>query len=207
MNKRINQYLAKHQWQTRLALHVLLLSPFAYCVTAVLNGWWGGDPVQAIIHYFANSALNILLITLCLAPLSRRFKLPSLLAFRRLIGLYVFAYALLHLAAYLLIDLGLDWGLFWQETIKRPYIWLGMLGFVVLLAMSITSLKKLQQGLGRRWLQLHGFIYPIALLVVIHFWWSLKSGWLEPVIYLAIIGVLFFMRKVQIQRWLSSFAK
>ncbi|UPW17377.1 sulfoxide reductase heme-binding subunit YedZ [Agarivorans sp. TSD2052] len=207
MNKSINRWLASHQWQTRTVLHLLLLSPLIYCILAVLNNWWGGDPVQAIIHYLANSALNILIITLCLAPLSKRFKLPSLLAFRRLIGLYVFVYALLHLAAYLLIDLGLDWSLFWQETLKRPYIWLGMLSFVLLFAMSITSFKTLQQKLGRRWLQLHGFIYPISILVVIHFWWSLKSGWIEPVIYLVIVAGLFSLRKTPIQRWLQSFAK
>lgn len=205
MSKAINKTLASYRWQLKGLLHLLLLCPLFYCVLAVVNGWWGGDPVQAIIHYLANSALNILVITLCLAPVSRRFKLPSLLAYRRLIGLYVFVYALLHLAAYLVIDLGLDWQLFWQENLQRPYIWLGMIAFLVLLAMSITSLKALQQKLGRRWLQLHGLVYPITLLVLVHFWWSLKSGWLEPVLYLVVVAGLFSLRKLQIQRWLSSF--
>ncbi|MEE1672592.1 protein-methionine-sulfoxide reductase heme-binding subunit MsrQ [Agarivorans aestuarii] len=207
MSKVINQKLAAYRWQIKTLLHLVLLCPLLYCILAVSNAWWGGDPVQAIIHYLANSALNILLVTLCLAPLSRKFKLPGLLAFRRLIGLYVFVYALLHLAAYLVIDLGLDWQLFWQENLQRPYIWLGMVAFLVLLAMSITSVKVLQQKLGRRWLQLHGFIYPITLLVLVHFWWSLKSGWLEPVLYLALVIGLISLRKLQVQRWLGSFSK
>lgn len=207
MSKSLNRWLQSYRWQLKALLHLALLSPLIYCVSAVLMQWWGGDPVQQIIHYLANSALNILLLTLTLAPLSRRYKLPALLAFRRLIGLYVFAYSCLHLSAYLLFDLALDWSLFAEELIKRPYIWLGMLAFIVLLAMAVTSFKAIQQKMGKYWLQLHGFIYPLSLLVLVHFWWSLKSGYLEPLIYALVFLGLFWPRRKQISRWYKSFAR
>ncbi|WP_432467525.1 protein-methionine-sulfoxide reductase heme-binding subunit MsrQ [Agarivorans sp. Z349TD_8] len=205
MSKKINQYLAKHQWQVRVLLHLLLLSPLLYCFLALSDGWWGGDPVKPLIHYLANVALNILLITLCLAPFARRFRLPVLFAFRRLVGLYVFFYSLLHMLAYLVFDLGLDWALFGQEVLERPYIWFGMFAFILLLAQSLTSFKRIQQKLGRVWLQLHGFIYSVTLAIIIHFWWSLKSGWIEPIIYLGLTFVLLSMRRVPLRRWIKSF--
>ncbi len=205
MSKSLNRWLQSYRWQLKVLLHLALLSPLVYCVSAVLMQWWGGDPVQQIIHYLANSALNILLLTLSLALLSRRYKIPALLAFRRLIGLYVFVYTCLHLSAYLLFDLALDWSLFAEELIKRPYIWLGMLAFLVLLAMAFTSFKAIQQKMGQRWLQLHGLIYPISLLAVVHFWWSLKSGYLEPLIYAVVLLGMCWPRRKQIQRWYKSF--
>lgn len=203
--KQFNQHLAKHTLAYKVGLHTLLLLPLLYMVLAVTSQSWGGDPVQAIIHFLAETALHVLILTLLLAPLSRRYRLPALLKFRRMIGLYVAFYALAHVLAYWLLELGLSLQLFITELAKRPYIWLGMLCFVVLLALSLTSFRAIQSKLGKRWLQLHGLLFPTALLVIWHYWWSLKSGWQEPAIYLALVVALLLWKRLQVQRWLLSF--
>ncbi len=155
----------------------------------------GGDPVEAIIHYTGKGALNLLLLTLLVAPLSRWSHQNRVLRVRRLLGLYCFAWACSHLGNYIAFELQFDWGLVAAELVKRPYIVVGMSAFLILLALAITSLPVLVRKLGRRWRSLHSTVYLAVALVCVHFWWSVKSMQPEPLIYGGLVLVLLSLKR------------
>jgi sulfoxide reductase heme-binding subunit YedZ len=112
------------------------------------------------------------------------------LRFRRMFGLFAFFYVVLHLTVYLVLDQAGQIGALWQDILKRPYITIGMLGFLLLIPLAVTSTAKMQRRLGRRWLVLHRLIYVIAVLGVWHFWWQVKKDIREPLVYASILAVL-----------------
>ncbi|WP_419555627.1 protein-methionine-sulfoxide reductase heme-binding subunit MsrQ [Shewanella eurypsychrophilus] len=182
---------SKHLFWLKVIIHLVALWPIGYLVISVMAGDAGGDPVQYIIHYTGVGALNTLVILLMISPLARRLKQGILIQTRRLIGLYVFAYASLHILAFISLDLLFEWSLLFQEILKRPYILVGAVAYLILIALSITSLKVIRKKMGRRWQQLHNWVYLVAALVPIHFYWSVKSEIIEPSIYiLIVIGLL-----------------
>ena len=165
----------------------------------------GGDPVEAIIHFTGIGAFNLLLLTLLVSPLSKRYKLPWLLKSRRLLGLYTFAYALCHVVNFWAFEIQFDISLFLSELIKRPYITVGLAAFMILFALAITSFSRLQRAMGKNWLKLHSFIYIAVLCVAVHFYWSVKSEIIEPSIYILISLLLLLWRKQKIKAWFKSF--
>lgn len=179
----------------KLLFHTIALSPIIVLVLLVLSESAGGDPVEYIIHYTGMGALNSLVAVLLISPVAKRFKQGVLLQTRRLVGLYVFAYATLHVFAFISLDLLFEWSLIFQEITKRPYIIVGALSLIILSLLAITSINLIRRKMGQRWQQLHNFIYLIALLVPIHFYWSVKSEIIEPSIYIALmIGLLYIRR-------------
>ncbi|MBY6188626.1 protein-methionine-sulfoxide reductase heme-binding subunit MsrQ [Marinobacter hydrocarbonoclasticus] len=184
----------------KTALHLVCGLPLVYLWLAVQSGAAGGDPVQYIIHFLGMGILNTLLATLLVSPLARWQRWPWLMRVRRLLGLWSFTYALLHLSAFLVFDLLLDWSLLLSEILKRPYISVGMVGFAVLLALAVTSPKGVQRRMGRHWQRLHRWVYLVAVLGPIHFWWSVKSGNWEPALYLSGFVLLLAWR----QNWRTS---
>ncbi|SDI83136.1 sulfoxide reductase heme-binding subunit YedZ [Ferrimonas sediminum] len=172
-------------------LHLCFLLPLLYLAAAVQGGAAGGDPVQYVIHFLGMGALHGLMASLLVSPLARWWKLGALVRVRRLLGLWTFAYALLHLGAFLVLDLLGDWALLLSEVVRRPYIVVGMLALLILTALALTSTQGMQRRLGRRWQRLHNWVYLVALLAPVHFWWSVKSGWYEPALYLMLcLGLL-----------------
>ena len=123
---------------------------------------------------------------------------------RRLIGLYVFAYASLHLMAFISLDLLFEWGLFIEEVIKRPYIIVGAVSFIILSLLAITSLNVIRRKMAQRWQQLHNLIYLVALLVPIHFYWSVKSEIIEPTIYITLMIGLLSLRKSSLTKIING---
>jgi sulfoxide reductase heme-binding subunit YedZ len=174
-------------------IHVLALMPLVYLGVAINADALGGDPVQAVIHFLGKGAMNLLLVTLLISPVAKRYREGLLIATRRLLGLYCFFYACLHFLAFAWLDLGWDLGLLLQELLKRPYIWLGMLAFIILLLLALTSPNWIRRKMQRHWQKLHNFIYLAAVFIPIHYYWSVKSGWLEPLIYVLI--TLFVLSK------------
>lgn len=194
--------------KVRLSKILIHLGAF---IPLCLNYYWsitdqnGADPVKAIIHFTGIGALHCLLICLSISPIAKKFKLPWLMQTRRLIGLYAFAYAGFHVLNFWWFELGFSWSIFTQEIIERPYIWLGMSGFIILTVLALTSPNKVRRILGRRWQQIHNWIYPATILIWIHFYWSRKADISEPFIYLAIILVLLYLRKDKlISKWFSK---
>ncbi|WNC71369.1 protein-methionine-sulfoxide reductase heme-binding subunit MsrQ [Thalassotalea psychrophila] len=161
----------------------------------------GSDPVEEIIHFTGISALNILLITLLVSPVAKYFKQGWLINVRRLLGLYAFFYACLHMLNFLFFELQFDFSLFIGEVIDRPYITIGMLAYAIILLLAVTSWSKIRKKMGKKWQALHNYNYLLVSLVCIHFYWSVKSEIIEPSIYFIMLFILLYQRKDKFKRW------
>lgn len=177
-------------------VHMLAVAPAAWLGWRIAEVWrsgsdaLGADPVAAIEHETGLWALRLLLVTLAITPLRRITGQASLLRFRRMLGLYAFFYACLHLAAYVVLDLGGYWAQLFEDIAKRPFITVGFLAWLLLVPLAITSTRGWMRRLGRRWGQLHRAVYAIGVLAVLHFWWLVKSDLREPAVYAAILALL-----------------
>lgn len=178
----------------KVLAHLTGMLPLLYLLVSVLGGQAGGDPVQYIIHFTGMGAINSLVLTLLISPMAKYFKLGGLLHVRRLVGLYAFAYASLHVLAFFSLDLLFAWSLFFNEVAKRPYILLGLLAYTLLIALALTSFSHIKRKMRSQWQKLHNWIYVIAVLVPIHFYWSVKSEIIEPSLYIAALFILLSLR-------------
>ncbi|MFQ2270118.1 protein-methionine-sulfoxide reductase heme-binding subunit MsrQ [Aeromonas enteropelogenes] len=191
---------ARHITLLRALVHLGALGFLLWLGFAIPAGRLGGDPVPELIHYLGKGALNLLLLTLLVSPLAKRWRQGLLIKLRRPLGLWSLAWALLHFMAWLGLDLQFDWGLIAGELVKRSYIVVGLVALLLLIALGITSLPALQRVMGPAWQKLHNWVYAIALLVPVHYWWSVKSGWLEPLIYVALACALLLPRRDRLLR-------
>lgn len=178
----------------RSGLFLLCLAPLGWLLTASLLGTLGANPIEAIIRFLGDWTLRLLLLTLAATPLRRLTGWAWPLRLRRLLGLFAFFYAVLHLLAYAVLDQFFDWTAIGEDIIKRPYITMGMLAFLLLLPLAFTSSQAAMRRLGRRWKQLHRLIYPAAILAIIHFTLMVKADLREPLIYAAILAILLGLR-------------
>ncbi|UHQ25185.1 protein-methionine-sulfoxide reductase heme-binding subunit MsrQ [Lysobacter sp. 5GHs7-4] len=194
----------------KTVVHLLALTPAAILAWQIRaefltgDGGLGADPVAEIEHRLGLWALRLLLLTLAITPLRQLSGQPVLLRFRRLLGLYAFFYASLHLAAYLVLDLRGYWTQIFEEILKRPYITVGFLAWLLLVPLAITSTQAMMRRLGRLWGRLHQLIYAIAVLAVLHFWWLVKSDIREPLLYAAVLALLLGWRAWKKLRALSA---
>lgn len=183
------------------------LAPFLWLAWDVWQQTLGTDPVAQLEHRSGDWALRFLLITLAVTPLRRATGINALVRFRRMLGLFAFFYATLHLTIYLVVDLGGFWREIFVEIVKRPYITVGFVAWLLLVPLAITSTKGMIRRLGRRWQTLHRLVYVCALLGVVHFLWLVKSGEkiavLEPVVYLVIFAALMLAR-LPWSRWVAA---
>ena len=164
--------------------------PLARMASMLPTAGLGADPVAAITHATGDWALRLLLLTLAMTPLRRLAGQPWPIRFRRLLGLYAFFYACLHLATYLVLDLGGYWAQLFADIAKRPYITVGFTAWLLLLPLAVTSTRGWIRRLGRRWGQLHKAVYAAACLGVLHFLWLVKSDVREPLLYAGVLAVL-----------------
>lgn len=160
----------------------------------------GPDPGKVLVDRLGLGTLILVMITLCMTPLQKLSGWAGWIAVRRQLGLWCFAYVCLHLAAYLFFVLGLDWSQLGVELIKRPYIIVGSLAFLCLLALAVTSNRYSQRRLGRRWKQLHRLIYVVLGLGLLHFLWIVRADLEEWSIYAATGALLLLLRVPAIAR-------
>jgi len=166
----------------------------------------GPDPGKVLVDRLGLGTLVLVLITLCMTPLQKLSGWPGWIAVRRQLGLWCFAYVCLHLAAYLFFVLGLDWSQLGVELVKRPYIIVGSLAFLCLLALAVTSNRYSQRRLGRRWKQLHRLIYAVLGLGLLHFLWIVRADLEEWSIYAAIGALLMLLRVPAVARRIPRLA-
>lgn len=167
--------------------------PLILLTADVLTGNLGVDPIRDIEHRLGRTALYFLIGSLMVTPVRRLFRLNAM-HLRRAIGLLSFSYAVLHLGAWVLFDMGLLWGQMLRDVIKRPYLIFGMGAFVILLILALTSNRFSIRRLGANWRKLHRLVYLAAILASLHWLWALKllSSW--PVICTAAILLLLLYR-------------
>jgi sulfoxide reductase heme-binding subunit YedZ len=155
----------------------------------------GPDPVAFFQHATGDWTLRFLVFTLCVTPLRKLLKLPDLIRFRRMLGLFAFFYACLHFLTYLGPDQSFNFAGMLKDVAKRPFVTVGFTAFVLLIPLALTSTAGWIRRLGgRRWQMLHRFIYISAVCGVIHYYWLVKSAVLRPLTYGAIVAVLLLWR-------------
>ncbi len=180
----------------KLVLFILCLTPFLLLVADAANDNLGTNPVETLTHETGEWALRFLLITLCVTPLRRLMHINWIIKLRRMLGLYAFFYALLHFITYIWLDQFFDWQEILIDIPKRPFITIGFISFVLLIPLAITSTNAMQRRLKKKWLTLHKLVYVIPMLVVVHFIWSLKADYSEPLFYSFIFLALMLSRVI-----------
>lgn len=193
----------RHITALKVVLHLAAFLPFVYLFMAASQGWLSADPAKDIQHFTGRMALKLLLATLLVSPLTRYLKQPLLIRTRRLLGVWCFAWASLHLTSYYLLELGYDHlRLLGSELVSRPYLLLGMISWIILFALAVTSFHRMQRKLGRRWQTLHNGVYLVAILVPIHYIWSVKVLSPQPVIYAVLAIALLAWRYNKLRKLL-----
>ena len=155
----------------------------------------GPDPGKVLVDRLGLGTLILLLVTLCMTPMQKLTGWAGWIAVRRQLGLWCFAYAVLHMCAYLAFVLGFDWSQLGVELRKRPYIIVGSLGFLCLLVLAVTSNRYSQRRLGGRWKKLHRLVYVILGLGLLHMLWIVRADLKEWSIY-AFIGICLLLLRI-----------
>jgi methionine sulfoxide reductase heme-binding subunit len=183
---------------------LLCLIPFAWLVFRVFTQDLGANPQEALIRATGDWTLRFLCIVLAVTPLRMITKTPQLARFRRMLGLFVYFYVVIHLLSYSWFDMGFDVADIAKDIYKRPFILVGFAAFVLLTPLALTSFNRAIKMLGaKRWQLLHKLVYVIAGLGILHFFWmrSGKNDFNEVFVYAAILAVLLGWRVVQ---WLKK---
>jgi sulfoxide reductase heme-binding subunit YedZ len=174
------------------------LYPVAILVYGAVTNNLGPDPTKTITFSTGNSALNLLVISLAITPLRKLFpRLSWLIKFRRLLGLFAFFYASLHLMAYVGLYSYFDPNAMLQDILKRRFITVGVLAWLLLVPLALTSTTASIRRLGgKRWKQLHRLVYVSVCLGIVHYWWQVKPGVLSPMSITVILAILFIARPI-----------
>lgn len=187
-------------WLIKPTLFLLCLLPFVVLFWQALTDNLGANPVETLTHETGQWALRFLLITLAITPLRRLVNAPWLIKFRRMLGLYTFFYATLHFITYIWLDQFFDWQEILVDIPKRPFITIGFVSFLLLLPLAMTSTKAMQRRLKKKWKTLHKLVYIVPVLVIVHFVWSLKADYSEPLLYVSVFIGLMLMRSAYAER-------
>ena len=182
---------------------VLWLLPAAWLVWAAFHDGLGANPAETLIRSLGDWSLRALVLVLLVTPLRVGLGWPQLARLRRMLGLFVLFYASLHWLAYAWFDMGFVWQDIVADVPKRPFILVGTLGWLILLALAATSFNRAIRWLGAaRWQALHRSVYAVAGLAVLHFFWMRagKQDFAEVAVYAAIFGGLLGWRLL---RWLK----
>lgn len=184
------------RWLRPLVFAVSLL-PALWVIGAIASDYFNGtrllgsNPIKEAEHFTGRWVIRFLTFTLLVTPIRQTFGWNWLQKYRRMLGLFAFAYACLHLTIYFVLDLELAWGDLAEDIVKRPYITIGMAAFALLVPLAVTSTARMVKRLGgKRWAALHRSIYVIVILGTIHFWMAVKRDITDPLIYALIFAVL-----------------
>ena len=179
----------------------ILWKPLVFAVSLIPAAWVIGDlyqitgelganPIEEIQDRFGNWGLRFMLIALSVTPLRQISGKPWIGRFRRMLGLFAFFYVFMHFLTWLLLDQGLLLGAIVEDISQRPFITIGFVALLILLAMTLTSTAAMRRRLGRTWQKLHNLVYFATILGVWHYWWQVRLDASEPAIYAIILSLL-----------------
>jgi sulfoxide reductase heme-binding subunit YedZ len=175
------------------AVFVAAALPLCWLVFAAFADRLGANPAEALVRATGDWTLRMLCLVLTVTPLRTWAGWPALARMRRMLGLWTFAYAVLHMLSYSWFDMGLDVGDIAKDIVKRPFILVGFTALVLLLALAVTSFNRVIKAMGaKRWQVLHRAVYAVAGLALLHFFWMRagKNNFAEVAVYACIIAIL-----------------
>jgi sulfoxide reductase heme-binding subunit YedZ len=176
------------------SIFFLSLIPFLLILYKIIFNKLGPEPVKEITHFTGEWTLLFIIFTLSMSPLKKITKLNIWISFRRMLGLFLFFYATLHMLTYVAIDYRLDFQSISKDILTKKFIFVGFAAWILLLPLAFTSSKKAMIYLKDKWKKLHRLIYIISILGIIHFIWLVKKDLTEPLIYAAIVVILLLFR-------------
>lgn len=195
----------------QIAVHVYAWSALVFIALDFLTGRVSVNPIQELEQRTGRHAITLLVLSLACTPLNTFFRWPELIKRRRALGLYAFLYAAVHVTIFVDLDYGLAWSLIAQTVLQKPYILVGMLSFLMLIPLAVTSFDIWKMRLKKNWKRLHQLVYLIAPLVVLHYGWSKKGDFfalqgeiIRPVIYGLIVVLLLILRIHAVRRGITS---
>lgn len=175
-------------------IFIICLWPLGTIILDIYYNDLGAEPVKKIMNHFGEWTLIFICLTLALSPLKRITNLSFWIKFRRMLGLFVFFYATIHLLTYVGLDYRFDWEPIINDVLKKKYIFIGFSAWLLLIPLAITSSQKMIKLLGRNWKNLHRLVYVIAIFGSLHYIWLSKTIFFKPLIYTLIIVVLLALR-------------
>ena len=178
----------------KLFVFILCLWPLGTIILDIYYNNLGAEPVKKIMNHFGEWTLIFICLTLTMSPLKRITNLSFWIKFRRMLGLFVFFYATVHLLTYIGLDYRFDWDPIINDVLKKKYIFIGFSAWLLLIPLAITSSQKMIKILGRNWKNLHRLVYVIAIFGSLHYIWLSKTIFFKPLVYTLIIVVLFALR-------------
>ena len=176
------------------SIFILSTIPFLIIIYKIFFNKLGPEPVKEITHFTGEWTLIFICLTLAMSPLKKLTNLNFWVKGRRMLGLFVFFYASLHLLTYVGIDYRFSWQPIFDDVVKKKYIFVGFAAWILLIPLTITSSQKMMLLLKQNWKKLHRLIYVIAILGSLHFIWLSKTIYFKPLIYFVIITILLFLR-------------
>ena len=196
----------------QIAVHVYAWSALVHILFDLLTGNLSANPIQELEQRTGRHAITLLVMSLACTPLNTLFKWPELIKRRRTLGLYAFLYASLHVLIFVNLDYGLAWSLLVQTIFEKPYIVVGVITFLLLIPLAITSFDVWKMRLKKNWKRMHQLIYLIVPLAVLHYGWSKKGDFfalqgevVRPLIYGLIVLILLAFRIPQVRRATATF--
>ena len=171
-------------------IFLLSLTPFLYLLVRVIQNDLGPDPAQVLSIETGEWTLRFLLLTLAITPLRQTLGLIEVARLRRMIGLFTFFYATIHLVSWMAFILGFRWFAIAEELVERPYITIGFVAYIILFLLGVTSTNSMVRRLGRNWKRLHKLIYLASVLAIIHLLWILRTDITEAFIYGTLLVIL-----------------
>ena len=184
--------LLSHRWAKPLVFALCLL-PLSWLLYLVVQDQLGANPQEALIRATGDWALRFLVIVLAVTPLRELSGLSALARYRRMLGVFMYFYALLHFLSYSGFDMGFDVADIFNDIVKRPFILVGSLALLLLTPLAATSFNAAIRTLGaKRWQRLHRLVYSVAGLAILHFFWMRagKNDFAEVAVYAGILALL-----------------
>ena len=177
-----------------IAISIGCLLPLFGLLLDIATDNLGSNPIQAIHIRLGDWSLRFLCLTLAITPIQTMTKWRGMADYRQMLGLYAFFYATLHVLGYLFVDHAGVWRAIGIDIVESAYIWFGVIAYVIVLLLAITSPKSAKKRLGKNWKKLHRLIYYAAGAAVIHYFWQLKGNLFQPLFYLTIVVFLLGFR-------------